>query len=144
VSAGVAVSALNGEAGEQQRVSPRHRLARAHPLVPPPPPRPPRVISRHWVVSNPPLPRSSFSQAPRATPSSARTRSSTSRTAPTPVSKNRANNASAALTNSSRRELQRRHREGRRAHPRQARPGGALGLPSGAGPGRGCGAEAPF
>jgi hypothetical protein len=30
VSAGVAVSALNGEAGEQQRVSPRHHETRAH------------------------------------------------------------------------------------------------------------------
>ena len=28
-----------------------------------------------------------------------------------------------------------RHRERSRAHPRQARPGGALGLPRGAGPG---------
>ena len=31
------------------------------------------------------------------------------------------------------------HHEHRRAHPRQARPGGALGLSRGVGPGRGCG-----
>ena len=42
-----------------------------------------------------------------------------------------------------RRTLRRQQRERRLAHPRQARPGGALGLSRGAGPGRGCGVPGP-
>ena len=50
VSAGVAVSALNGEAGEQQRVSPRHCVARPRQLIRPRPlSRPSQIMVLPWL-----------------------------------------------------------------------------------------------
>ena len=94
----------NSAGGELQRQH-LHRLARAHQLLPPPPPRPPTQIRGATFPLHAAGHLFSFVLVLQA-------RSEVS--------------YSAAL------------HERRRAHPRQARPGGALGLPSGAGPGRGC------